>query len=360
MAPNTTDTFRATMMGSICVFIGQLLFATNDAIIKLSNVKISQLLVGRSTVCIIIAVLWWLIKKPSTVKNWYGDHPYIKNIWIRGITYSIMFICLWYAIIRLPIGDVFCIFNQAPLLIAIIAAVFLKEKLPKMTPFIAVFAILGICFLSQPTFLTHFYYRYIQKEVGVADNAQFETLNIDGLLSIFVAMISWSICVVLVRTAKESHFLQLELVSALQTVFIAGPVLLLLNEYAIKNDRIGDFSTDSWKWDIKSIVIIIIVGINGFIALCLNVVGFQYGDATKVAWLEYIETVFTLLYQIFLFNDIPNTFEITGAVLVVIACCISVGEEIYNHRKSKEVNYERVSVNSDLESALSEDAEEPI
>ena len=315
MASNT-DSFRETMIGSVCVFLGQLLFATNDAIIKLSGMKISQLLIGRFTICILIAVAWWLIKKPSTVNNWYGDEPYIRNIWIRGWTYSITIICLWYGIITLPLGDAYCIFNQSPLLIAIIAAIFLKEKLPKLTPIIALFAIIGILCLSQPTWLTS------------DDNS---ALNIDGLIAMIIAVIAWSISAVLVRTAKESHFLQLEIVSAGQTVFISFPILLLLNEYIIKNERIGGFSANSWEWNIKSICIMIGIGVNGFAALCLNIVGFQYGDATKVGWLEYIAIVFTFMYQIWLFNDIPDTFEIIGAILVIIACAMSVLEEVYNH-----------------------------
>ena len=276
MASNT-DTFRETMIGSACVFLGQLLFATNDAIIKLSGMKISQLMIGRFTICILIAVSWWKIKKPLTVNNWYGDQPYTKNIWIRGITYSITIICLWYGIIRLPLGDAYCIFNQSPLLIAIIAAIFLKEPLPKLTPIIALLAIIGIFCLSQPTWLTS------------DDNS---ALNIDGLMAMFMAVIAWSVSVVLVRTAKESHFLQLEIVSAGQTVFISLPILLLLNEYVIKNERIGSFSASDWEWDVKSVSIMVAIGVNGFAALCLNVVGFQYGDATKVGWYVIILNVY--------------------------------------------------------------------
>ena len=326
MTSNTDNTFRETMKGSAYVFLGQLLFATNDAIIKLSGMKISQLMIGRFTVCLLIAITWWLIKKPSTVNNWYGDQPHIANIWIRGMAYSITIICLWYGIIRLPLGDAYCIFNQSPILIAIIAAIFLKEKLPKLTPIIALFGITGILFLSQPTWLTS------------DDNS---SLNVDGLTSMFIAVISWSISVVLVRTAKESHFLQLEIVSAGQTLFIALPILLLFNEYFLNNTKIGGFNANDWEWDFKSIGIMIVIGFNGFAALCLNVVGFQYGDATKVGWLEYIAIVFTFMYQIFLFGDIPDIFEIIGVILVIIACAMSVLEEVYHHY------YEHDEVSSD-------------
>ena len=52
----------------------------------------------------------------------------------------------------------------------------------------------------------------------------------------------------------------------------------------------------------------------------------------------------------------PNTFEIIGAMLVIIACAMSVLEEVYNHYKSKQISYEPVSVASDIE-VTSEDPE---
>ena len=52
--------------------------------------------------------------------------------------------------------------------------------------------------------------------------------------------------------------------------------------------------------------------------------------------LEYIGIVFSFVYQIWLFDDIPDTYEIIGAVLVIIACSLSVLEELYNHYYKQE------------------------
>eukprot|EP01084_Bolivina_argentea_P105773 189419_1 len=146
-------TLKNTIIGSFCVLLSELCFATNDAIVKLSNLTICQLMVGRFSVQFVIAILWWNFKQPVKTINWYGDHPYIFNIWIRGFTYSFVIITSWYAVIRLPLGDMYCIFEQSPLIIALMASIFLKEKLPKLTPIIVILSIVGITFLAQPTFL---------------------------------------------------------------------------------------------------------------------------------------------------------------------------------------------------------------
>ena len=337
----TTDTLKNTILGSICIFIGQFLYTTNDAIVKISNLKTTQLLIGRIVIQLSVSVLWWMIKKSSyDVKNWYGDKPYILNVWLYGLSASITMIFLFYGVTRIPIGDAYCILDQYPLFTAFIAWIFLKEKLPKTTPFIAFFGILGIIFLAQPLWLIRAIYPENEE-----NNA--ESLNIDGVISIIIAMIGTAISAVLVRTMLKSHFIQLNIVVMVQSGFIFLPILLILNQFAIKNETIGSFDADEYIFDFRAIVIMIAIGILGFGALCFNVIGFQYAEATKVVWLEYITIVFTFLYQIFLFNDIPNMLEIIGAFMVIIACCLSLIEEMYNHRKKERYSFVPTTENED-------------
>ena len=121
--------FKQTVLGSACIGIASFLFATHDALYKLSNIHESQLLISQCIIQLIIASIWWIIKKPSNnglSLKWYGDNPYFINIWLRGLIYVIYIIFFYYAIIRLPLGDAMCIIFQAPLLISIIARIFLK------------------------------------------------------------------------------------------------------------------------------------------------------------------------------------------------------------------------------------------
>eukprot|EP01083_Nonionella_stella_P289029 983628_1 len=228
----SNDQLRATLIGSACVFFGQTLFATNDALVKFSKLKVDQLLFFRFTIQFVIAVAWWFVAKPKRCTHWYGDTPYIANIWIRGFSFSLCMITAYYAFIRLPVGDATAIWHQSPIVTVIIARIFLKEKLPQTTPLIMVMAIVGTCFISQPSFLS----------VPLSDhNMDVQPLPTDGIVSIVVALLSWSITVILVRTAKESHFIQLEIVSAGETTFFSVPVLMTLNQFVIHNPVVGDW-----------------------------------------------------------------------------------------------------------------------
>ena len=279
-----------TAIGSGCVAMGQLLFATNDAIIKLSSMKESQLLIGRFGVQLLIAVSWWIFKKPESASNWYGDRPYITNIWVRGVLFTVNTVCLWYGVIRLPLGDAITIYYQSPVVIAVIAWAFLGERLPRSTPIICILATLGVLVIAKPHFISSL--------LNDHENEDIEPLNIDGLVAMFISLFAWSISAVLVRT------------------------LLLHSEF------IGSLDFKDWDFDFVSLGIMVIIGLIGFIALSLNVIGFQYGDATKVAWMEYTAIIFSFIYQIFVFRDPLDRLEVIGCVLVGIACSLSVSEEL--------------------------------
>eukprot|EP01084_Bolivina_argentea_P230445 388744_1 len=205
------------------------------------------------------------------------------------------------------------------------ASIFLKEKLPKLTPIIVILSIVGITFLAQPTFLLH-----ILHETDTV-----KPLNIDGLIAVFIAVVARGITTTLTRTAKNAHFIQLEIASSAQAIFVTVPMLLVLNDYVIKNDKLGDFNPNTWIFDIKSVLIMIVMGFIGFSGLCLWTIGFQCADATKVTWIEYMSLSFTFLYQIFLFHEIPNQFEVIGAMFIAVTCCLSLLEEFYNYYTHK-------------------------
>eukprot|EP01084_Bolivina_argentea_P029871 55422_1 len=326
------------IIGSICIAISQILSGLNEVVVKASNLTITQLLMCRFFIQFIIASLWWKIKKPTnplifnstpitndinnstTVKNWYGDSPYILNIWLRGFIFSMSGgILFWYSVDRLPLGDLQCIMYQSPLFVVYISAIWLKERLPNLYILIpsTILTITGIICVSQPSFLM----------VMIDTNYQYETLNIDGMIAITFAAFGWAFSVLLVRTAIDTHFLQLEFASSGCSVMITVPVTIMINRYLIHSDVLGDCGM--WTFDIYALPIILFLGVSGFAVLSLSIIGYQCGSATMVSWLEYITIPIGFIYQICIFNDLPNKYEIIGAILVTIGCLLPVMHQIF-------------------------------
>ena len=69
---STNESLRNTILGSLCIAMGEICFATSDSLVKISGLKESQLLYCRFGIQLIIAISWWNIKKPTTVIKWYG------------------------------------------------------------------------------------------------------------------------------------------------------------------------------------------------------------------------------------------------------------------------------------------------
>ena len=93
-------TVKYRIIGSLCVTLGMILSGLNEVIVKVSGLSTEQLVTGRFSIQLIIATLWWNIKKPISphlfhsdsnkvlINNWYGDKPFIINIWLRGIFFA--------------------------------------------------------------------------------------------------------------------------------------------------------------------------------------------------------------------------------------------------------------------------------
>lgn len=141
---------KQTMTGSCCILLSTLLSAVNNTIIKISGLRELQILLAKYVIQLIIAVTWWNIQKPSNdqINSWYGDFPNVSAIWLRGITYSIGGFCYFYGIIRLPIGDSECIILITPIVITIMARIFLKEVLPKYIITMILCAVISVIFVS--------------------------------------------------------------------------------------------------------------------------------------------------------------------------------------------------------------------
>ena len=87
----------------------------------------------------------------------------------------------------------------------------------------------------------------------------------------------------------------------------------------------ADFS--DWDWSPSTILTMVGMAFFEFFGVMCKVVGYQLGEATKVAIMEYLDIVFAFFFQWFLFHRKPNTYEYIGAALLILSCLIQLLEE---------------------------------
>jgi len=260
----------------------------------------------------VLAFTWWFVRTPAGKQHWYGDEGTRLNIWIRGTLYFLL-VYGWYRGLELvPIGDAEAIIFIAPLLIVIIARLWLKEPLSKVFPATFFLTIAGIVCVCQPPFL-------------FSDDSSHQAVSTVGLMFLSVMAISWALSSILVRTAKNAHWLQIQTVASVQGFCIWTPALMLLNNFELHSEVVsgGEWTTLTWK----NMGLIVLCAVMAFAGMSLNVIGYQIGDATKVAWMEYCDLIFAFLFQWAVFAEKPGMWEWIGLACLLMTCVLHLTEE---------------------------------
>merc|ERR1712113_406973 len=145
---------------------------------------------------------------------------------------------------------------------------------------------------------------------------------------------AWTGTSILVRTAQEAHWTQIQITTGMRGAFLWTPLLLVLNHFIFQSDLIA-----GGKWvgfpDGYYIGMVFMVAFFGFMGITLNVIGYQLGDASKVAWMEYLDLIFAYIFQYFIFGDVPNLWEWIGLACLMSTCLLHLGEEFIKYKVAK-------------------------
>ena len=212
------------------------------------------------------------------------------------------------------LGDAEAILFLSPVATAVAGRVLLKETMPVSIFATTPITLGGLVFICQPSFI-----------FGGSD---YRDLSWQGIVFMFAVVFCWSATCILIRTAKSAHWLQLEIATSMQTILLWCPLLIMIDHLWISSDVLegGD-----WDFSVYTLVVMLIIGILGFFSVMCGVIGYQIGDATKVAWMEYLDLVFAFLYQYLYFKETPTTWEIIGFCALLSTCFVHVGEEYYHY-----------------------------
>jgi len=314
---------RATLFAMILIAIGEGLICSIGAIVQKNGGSVLQLIWGQYLTQNLIAwTIWFCRCSPQTYTHWYGDAPHRNNIWLRGF----LLFCAEFLWLRglevVPLGNGEAISFLSPMTTAMAARMLLGERLPSTFFVTLCVTFVGLLFICQPTFL-----------FGDV-NGRYMAMSGEGTLFLLASIVTWSAGCVLVRTAESAHWVQLQLATTTQSILVWCPLVLAVNKLWPATDGL---SGGDWQFppSRETAGVMVAIGVLGFVAMMLNVVGYQIGDATKVAWMEYMDLVFAFMYQWLWFEDAPKTWEIIGCFALFSTCLINLGEEYYHYVQAK-------------------------
>ena len=288
------DPLTPNLRGILWFAIGTILFATVDVVVKYLGRTFHPFELAFFRYFVGTVLLLPLFIKHGVLgmkTNVFGLH------FLRlGFAYLAQ-LCIFIAVIYLPLADATALSFSKPLFTTIVAMVILKEVVSKMRWLATGVGFLGVLLMIQPG-------------IGV--------FNPIALFAIFSALF-FALGNVLIRILTRSE-----------------PATRILFYYHSGGLLIG-FFTVLWVW--KTPVgtewfPLILIGILTTLAMICYVKAFAIGEASAISPTEYVRLIYAATFGYFLFSELPNFVTVFGALVIIGTSLLITRKESQSVRKN--------------------------
>lgn len=258
-------------------------FALMNAVIKeLNDYSSFQLVFFRSIGSLVFTTFYLKLKNIS----FWGNK--MNLLFYRGLAGVISMTLFFTSVQFISVGSAVTLRYVAPLFAAVLAVIFLKEKILPLQWFF---------------FLTAF--------IGVALIKGFDSsVSIYGVgLAIGAAFFSSIVYILISKIGHQDH-----------------PVIVV-HYFMLIATMVGGLGS-VFNWTVpRSLVdwfLLFSLGIFGYFGQLYMTKAFQFGQAYMVAPFKYVEVIFTLSLGIFYFHEVYTFWSLLGTVLVIVSLSINV------------------------------------
>jgi drug/metabolite transporter (DMT)-like permease len=262
--------------------ISAFFFSIMGLLVKVAGERLpsQEIVFFRSLLVLVFA--WWMLRRAGV--NPWGNNK--KWLVVRGFTGFMALSCFYYGVTHLPLADATLIMYSNPVFTALLAAVFLGERLTKVDLLGVVLSLGGVVLIAQPSFIFGGASRLDPFDVGVA------------LAGAIFAAISY----VIVRKLRESEH---ALVVVFYFPLIATPASI--------PTALPDAIMPTW-WELG---VLLAIGIVTHIAQVAMTKGLHLEEAGRATAVSYLQVVFAFVWGMFFFDEFPTVLSVVGAVLIV-------------------------------------------
>jgi drug/metabolite transporter (DMT)-like permease len=259
-----------------------LAFALMNAVVKyLAVFNVYQLVFFRS-----VGTLFFTI--PFIIKRkipFFGTHK--KLLLIRGVVGVISLTCFFQSLDYLAVGTAVSLRYTSPIFAAILAYLFLKEKIKTIQYFLFTIALIGVLII---------------KGFG----AHVHTI---GLILILISALFHGFVFVLIRKIgdRENPFVIINYFMIMAFVF-GG--IMSINHW--RNPNLSEW------------ILLLSLGVFGYIGQLYMTKAFQANETNVVAPLQYLEIVFTMIIGVLWFGDVYNLWTLLGIFLILFGLIYNI------------------------------------
>ncbi|MDA9066899.1 DMT family transporter [Flavobacteriales bacterium] len=213
----------------------------------------------------------------------------------RGVVGTVSLILFFTSIEHLSIGTAVTLRYTSPIFAAIFAVIWLKEKVNIWQWFFFLIAFSGV-FVIQ----------------GFDGGTSFIGL----LLVISSALFMGLVFVIISKIGKQDH------------------PMVIVNYFMIIGAILGGLlALDDWKTPVgNEWLLLISLGVVGFIGQLFMTLAFQIASTNKVAPLKYLEVIFTVIIGVIWFLEIYTIWSVIGILMVITGLLLNI---FYKSRRTK-------------------------
>ncbi|EGQ7982909.1 DMT family transporter [Vibrio vulnificus] len=287
MLSNLKSAFPLGVRYMILSALGFALMSASVKYVSVLGIPLFEIVAARALVSLIIS---YLDVKRKGISVWGNNKRWL---FARGAVGTLALMCVYYAVTALPLAEATILQYVHPVFTALLAVLFLKERVQPATLACIVLCLLGVFTMVYPSFDASGVGELPMLSVGIA------------LLGAFGSSIAYVIVRKLSRTEDSS-------VIIFYFPLVALPVSAML---------IGD---DFVVPDVALILVLILVGIFTQIGQFGLTKAMQTQTAGNASAYSYVQIVFSALLGVVLFNEVPSIWTLLGGSLIVIGALINV------------------------------------
>lgn len=275
--------------GIIAIIISALGFAIMSAFVKLSgDLPTVQKAFFRNFVSMIIA--FYLVKRHSS--SLLGKKENQKYLILRSVLGLLGVVLYFYAIDNLILSDAEMLNKSSPFLAIILCAIFLKEKIKPAQALSLVIAFIGCLFIIKPQFNVDIFPFIVGFMSALFAAGAYTTLRVLG--------------------DKEKYYTIVFFFSFFSTLALT-PFMLYYYE----------------PMKIDQLIYLLLAGVFASAGQFGITIAYKLAPAKEISIFSYFTIVFSGIFSVVLFNQIPDYLSILGYIVIFIS---SLYMYVYNNR----------------------------
>ncbi|WP_413113292.1 DMT family transporter [Thaumasiovibrio sp. DFM-14] len=266
--------------------LGFALMATCVKTVSTYGIPVFEIVAARALVSLIIS---YLDVKRKGISIWGNNKPLLVA---RGAVGTLALICVYYAVTTLPLAEATILQYIHPVFTALLAVVFLKERVHASTIICIVLCLLGLTVMVQP---------------GLSQgNSELPPFSIMiAILGAFGSAIAYVIVRKLSQTEDSSV-----IIFYFPLIALPMSLFLMMDEFVMPSLLIC--------------FLLILIGIFTQIGQYGLTKAMQTQEAGKATAYAYVQIIFSIILGALFFNELPSIWTLLGGALIVIGALINL------------------------------------